>query len=425
MHIKPEKNPSNISPDGVIVTIHRGSQQIGGTCVEITHGGQSLVLDAGLPLDGVVPSRPPVFQGKLAAVLLSHAHLDHWGLLREIPDEVPIYGSQGTSSLLNEVVPVFFPDPPPHRIHMIDSSRPFVCAGFTITPIAVDHAAPDALAFIIEAGGRRLFYSGDLRGHGRTSWRFERLLDQPPLNIDALLLEGTTLGRQTVPEYPDEDAVEEGFVQVFQTKRNLSIVFASAQNLDRMVSLFRATKHTHKTLILDPYAAFVLDRLSCLSPSLPQMQWDGIRVLCWRDHMKKLTRHGWGDFARRCVSRRIAILDLGEQASDFVLLGRAVMVDKVLGALHNRRDVRFIWSQWDGYLKQPKMAGLTELAISLDSPITVIHASGHATPDDLGRMVKAIRPRMLIPIHTERPDAYKRLGMAPTLVHDGQSMEII
>ncbi len=33
------------------VRIHRGAQQIGGTCVELDAAGQRIVLDLGLPLD--------------------------------------------------------------------------------------------------------------------------------------------------------------------------------------------------------------------------------------------------------------------------------------------------------------------------------------------------------------------------------------
>jgi mRNA degradation ribonuclease J1/J2 len=38
---------------------------------------------------------------------------------------------------------------------------------FRITPHLVDHSAYDACALEVEADGRRLFYSGDIRAHGR------------------------------------------------------------------------------------------------------------------------------------------------------------------------------------------------------------------------------------------------------------------
>ena len=41
-----------------------------------------------------------------------------------------------------------------------------------------------------------MFYSGDLRAHGRKAVLFEELVKNPPGAIDILLLEGTTFSRR-------------------------------------------------------------------------------------------------------------------------------------------------------------------------------------------------------------------------------------
>jgi len=66
---------------------------------------------------------------------------------------------------------------------------------FIITPYLVDHSAYDAYAIQIEADGKKLFYSGDFRGHGRKRKLLDRLVAHPPVKIDTLLMEGTTLSR--------------------------------------------------------------------------------------------------------------------------------------------------------------------------------------------------------------------------------------
>jgi ribonuclease J len=40
---------------------------------------------------------------------------------------------------------------------------------------------------------------------------------------------------------------------------------------------------------------------------------------------------------------------------------------------------------------------------------TVHHTSGHAHPEDLMRMVRAMAPKRLIPIHTQFPEQYATL----------------
>jgi ribonuclease J len=62
---------------------------------------------------------------------------------------------------------------------------------FTVTPFLMDHSALDAYALLIDAGGKRLLYSGDVRAHGRKTGLFERFIADPPSSVDALLLEGT------------------------------------------------------------------------------------------------------------------------------------------------------------------------------------------------------------------------------------------
>jgi len=58
---------------------------------------------------------------------------------------------------------------------------------YRITPFLVDHSAYDAYGLLVESDGKRLFYSGDLRAHGRKATLFELLVAKPPKNIDALL----------------------------------------------------------------------------------------------------------------------------------------------------------------------------------------------------------------------------------------------
>jgi hypothetical protein len=62
-------------------------------------------------------------------------------------------------------------------------------------PSPADHAAPDSRALLVETDGQRLLYTGDLRAHGRTGFRFENLLTDDRLHsVDWMFVEGTTLG---------------------------------------------------------------------------------------------------------------------------------------------------------------------------------------------------------------------------------------
>jgi hypothetical protein len=84
-------------------------------------------------------------------------------------------------------------------------------------PHLVDHSGFDAYALEIEADERRLFYSGDLRAHGRKSKLFELMLKRPPKNIDVMLMEGSSLGRIDGSEcFPTEEKLERIFIERFK-----------------------------------------------------------------------------------------------------------------------------------------------------------------------------------------------------------------
>lgn len=68
-----------------------------------------------------------------------------------------------------------------------------------VTPYLADHSGFDSYSLRVEADGRSLIYTGDLRSHGRKPWAFQRLLSAPhPVN--ALLLEGTHVRDEEAPE---------------------------------------------------------------------------------------------------------------------------------------------------------------------------------------------------------------------------------
>jgi hypothetical protein len=134
-------------------------------------------------------------------------------------------------------------------------------------------------AMEVEAGGKRLFYSGDLRAHGRKGSLFEALITNPPLNIDTVLLEGSSLGRLADDQsFPSEAALEEVFVDRFKDTAGMALVACSAQNIDRVVTVYRAAKRTGRTLIVDAYAAEVLKATGQESIPKPAPGWSNLAV---------------------------------------------------------------------------------------------------------------------------------------------------
>ena len=99
------------------VCIHRGTKQIGGTCVEIEASGSRIIVDLGLPLDAVEVDAAlvPQISGlrehdpSLLAIVLSHGHRDHWGLVPKVRPDIPIVMG-GAAERIMRAAADFLPD---------------------------------------------------------------------------------------------------------------------------------------------------------------------------------------------------------------------------------------------------------------------------------------------------------------------------
>ncbi|KQT74913.1 MBL fold metallo-hydrolase [Methylobacterium sp. Leaf465] len=408
------------------VRIHRGTREIGGTCVELEHDGARLLLDLGLPLDGDPDetSRPPAIDGltgggDLLALVLSHGHRDHVGLAHLAGPGLPVAMGEATLRILRAAA-TFVPDSyVPTNTVTFAKGQTLTFSPFAVTPILIDHSAYDAYALLVEAGGQRLLYSGDLRAHGRKAALFEGLVRDPPRGIDTLLLEGSSLGRLVDDRtFPSEAEIEDRFVGLFGDTAGMALVAASAQNIDRVGSLYRACKRTGRMLVLDLYAAEVLAATG--NPRIPQSEWPGIAVFVPQHQRVRIKRTGRFDLIERHGANRIYTEQLAAMAPRAALLFRHSLLTDVdrAGCL---TGARAIWSQWAGYLDQPRGQVLAGDLAARGIPLSRAHTSGHASIPDLKRLAAAIAPRQLVPVHTFMPERFPALfGPNVTIREDGQ-----
>jgi ribonuclease J len=209
------------------------------------------------------------------ALLVSHPHQDHFGLMASLPFGTPIYMGKLARRLIDATRVFLGEERYTLDFHEFSAWRPFTIGAFTIKPYLVDHSATDAYAFLIKAEGKSLFYSGDLRTHGRKGKLFENLVKRPVRDIDVLFLEGTMLHRSD-DAFPDEQSVEGKIFETILGQKNISLLLSSSQNIDRIVSAYRACKRAHKLLVIDIYTAWVLEQVQMVNTPVRPV-WTGRR----------------------------------------------------------------------------------------------------------------------------------------------------
>ncbi|TIC80300.1 MBL fold metallo-hydrolase [Crenobacter intestini] len=391
------------------VRIHRGCQQIGGTCVELQYQDCRIVLDFGLPLDGDAADGallPALVEGPLAAVLVSHPHLDHYGLLHHLPADTPVAMGAAARRIIEAAAPFTGQPLPPLAGPTLAHRQALQIGPFRVTPYLVDHSAYDAYAFLVEAGGKRLFYSGDFRAHGRKSGLFEAMLSQPPQDIDVLLMEGSSLSRPEGQEgFPTETDLENELASLCREAPGLVMVHASAQNIDRIVSLYRACKRSGRTLVIDLYTAAVLAATG--NANIPQSFWPQVALYTPERQRKQIVRLQAFELLQKHSARRIYPEQLKAIAANAVLLFRPMHMQD-LDAADCLQDASFVFSQWAGYLQQDGYRAMQDWLAARGIGIRHLHTSGHASTADLRRFAAALNPRQLVPIHSFAPDEYPK-----------------
>ncbi len=221
--------------------------------------------------------------------------------------------------------------------------------------------------------------------------------------------------------FPSEADIEEKLVDIFKAAKGITLVHTSAQNIDRIVSIFRACKRTGKKLLIDLYAAVILEATG--NKHIPQSYWPEVFLYVPQKQRIKIKNNEWFDLLNKHSRNRIFIEKIQEMPSNYVLLFRPVHIHDIERA-GLTKDAVYVYSQWEGYWKQDSYSFLREWIKKCSIPKISVHTSGHAGVDVLKQLAKALNPAKIVPIHTFVPEKYRELYNNVELHDDGEYWEV-
>lgn len=308
-----------------------------------------------------------------------------------------------------------------------------------ITPFYTDHSAPDAHMFYIEAAGKKILYTGDFRTHGIIGQndRMQRALNKyVPNDIDVLITEGTTLSRQTSPNTPrTERELGERAAEIFkQSKYNFVIV--SSANIDSIMEFYHnAPKELE--FVCDAYQAEILTAVMRERAAYKEYASSRSHKIIKIINGKKREILKLNEKAKRLPSylrfKSVNKEELKEKG--FVMLVRKNSNPDKKNDFEAMRDefcplgAQMIYSMWDGYLNPPH-ADTDLLNFIGGRGIIELHTSGHADAASILKVIEAVNPKIIIPMHTEAADAFKTLPeFAPfadkvRVIKDGETFDL-
>ena len=194
----------------------------------------------------------------------------------------------------------------------------------------------------------------------------------------------------------------------------------SGQNIDRFVTFLRASVKAGRTFVIDAYMAALLKAVAM--QGLPDVAvHPSIRIYLPKAQKRMIVRDQRFDLIEPYRAKRIFPEELLRHPERFSLMFRASMASDLSDA--GLAGGGLIYSLWPGYLDRDR-TDLRVWARDRGAAFHLVHSSGHAHRGDLQRMAEAVAPKRLIPIHTERPEAYTDLYPSVQLAPNGVWIEV-
>lgn len=136
-------------------------------------------------------------------------------------------------------------------------------------------------------------------------------------------------------------------------------------------------------------------------------------------YIDSIARSSLYKFKGKVLSYDDNILELMKQ-DGFVMLVRDNYISKKV--MNKFPENVFIYSNWYGYLDK-KRTEYERIQKFVPEKHIYLHTSGHADYETIKSVCELVKPELIIPIHTEKPDNFETMGIESCeikLVEDGE-----
>lgn len=452
----------------VSLTFYGGANEIGGNKILLEDKGARIYLDFGQSFDfgedyfyeylqprpvnglevyfefGLMPRVPRLYSSSMLeltnmkyekpdidAVFISHSHSDHTNHLPFLDESIPVYMGQCTHKVLEIYHKLYssLSDIGEHSdLRFFKTGDKIKVKHLIIEPIHVEHSVPGAYGFIIHTSKGPVVYTGDLRMHGpQSAMTYEFIKKAAKAKPRAMLTEGTRMGYESEHNNTEAEVGEKADRIIRETK---GIVFAyfSMSNVDRFMSFYRAAVKNKRKMVIDTKFAYVLDNLKELVPALPDVMTDqNIAVYFRLSKTGEFVEKDYYVYERKFIPKMITYKEISKSQENFVM---HMSFYKLMELCYIKpKNAAYVYSSSEHFLEgEDNKAERTVLEHWMKHfGVTFhkdVHCSGHASKQDIEAMVKEINPKMLIPIHTDSAEEFRKIHPNMRLPEKGKTMEI-
>lgn len=288
----------------------------------------------------------------------------------------------------------------------------------------VDHSVKGACAYVITTTQGNVVYTGDFRMHGVSGHMTEDFMGAARSPRPYILItEGTRLGRVSdfSPDFEpttEKQVLENATQLMSEMDGDFVIADFGPRNIERLEIFLDVARKHHRKMVVTAKDAYLLHSMHIVDPSVPIPGSDILIFDCPKGSESKFEEYM---LQKVYPGSTIKGGDIGRSPGDYLVsfsffdLKHLVDIKPEKGhymyssceAFSEEQEIDFIrMGEW------LKKFNIKLYGFSFDQngkPVfskgpESLHASGHATRDDLARMVREIDPEVVVPVHTEHAE---------------------
>ena len=469
----------------VNLRFYGGIKEIGGNKILLEDSGTKIFLDFGMSFRkrgkyfeefltprsangigdfltmGLIPDIQGVYREDLLAhfgkkpeetdiqgVLLTHAHADHANYISFLHKDIPIYCGQTCKYILeaideqskrdieNEVLnfrerPIHrgdYRNPPIKRtFNTFRTGEKIKIDSIEIEPIHLDHSVPGAYGFIIHTSKGSIIYTGDLRMHGSHSEMTNDFIngaeEAKPI---AMITEGTRIDIKSSNE-SEENVYKKSRKEIIENK-NLTIVDFNFKDIDRFKTFYKISKDLGKKLVISfKHACFLEKYHRDKKIHSPDSKDENILLL----KPKRLTgTYIDSDYADQYIKNRldypniITSEEITKKPNDYMVVLNFWYFNMLVDLKPSKG--KYIHSLSEPFNEEMEISykRMMNWIKFFELNFVQSHCSGHIFGGDLKKLIETVKPKLLFPIHTEKPGVFRKLSMKTKMVSEGKKYVI-